>query len=159
MSQKCHCGQAKVFKDCCQPIIEGQVKASSPEKLMRSRYSAYCENQFDYILNTYAKSRKNTLSRQDIAQGSEQTCWLALDVMSTEENLENPSVTFKAYYSYDKQLMLLHEKSYFAQEKGDWVYVNGDIMPDSGHLKYDRNAPCFCGSGKKFKRCCYMKLS
>jgi hypothetical protein len=26
-------------------------------------------------------------------------------------------------------------------------------------LKIGRNDPCFCGSGKKFKRCCYLKQS
>lgn len=25
------------------------------------------------------------------------------------------------------------------------------------HTKIGRNEPCPCGSGKKFKRCCYMK--
>lgn len=158
MHQKCHCGKAKLFEDCCQPVIEGQIKANSPETLMRSRYSAYCENQFEYILNTYAKSRRHELTTQDIAQGSDQTNWLALEVLATENGLNRPSVTFKAYYAYNKQLMLLHEKSYFEQEEGDWMYVNGDIELDSGNIKYDRNATCFCGSGKKFKRCCYNKI-
>jgi SWIM/SEC-C metal-binding protein len=27
-------------------------------------------------------------------------------------------------------------------------------MPISNHNKLGRNNPCFCGSGKKFKKCC-----
>lgn len=27
-------------------------------------------------------------------------------------------------------------------------------VPISNHIKFGRNDPCFCGSGKKFKKCC-----
>lgn len=28
--------------------------------------------------------------------------------------------------------------------------------PISNHIKLGRNDPCFCGSGKKFKKCCIV---
>jgi len=28
--------------------------------------------------------------------------------------------------------------------------------PVVNHIKLERNAPCFCGSGKKFKKCCLL---
>ena len=36
----CPCGANSTFEDCCQPIIEQREVASTPEALMRSRYSA-----------------------------------------------------------------------------------------------------------------------
>jgi Mlc titration factor MtfA (ptsG expression regulator) len=30
-------------------------------------------------------------------------------------------------------------------------------LPSSGHQRYGRNAPCPCGSGKKYKHCCLLK--
>lgn len=29
-------------------------------------------------------------------------------------------------------------------------------QPVINHIKLGRNAPCFCGSGKKFKKCCLI---
>ena len=34
---------------------------------------------------------------------------------------------------------------------GHWVYTDGDLLP---LVKAKPNAPCPCGSGIKFKKCC-----
>jgi len=31
------------------------------------------------------------------------------------------------------------------------------ILNDTGRVKIGRNDPCACGSGKKFKKCCYTR--
>ena len=52
--EKCPCCSDKSFLDCCQPFILGLKKPSSPEELMRSRYSAYANCEVDYLYNTTA---------------------------------------------------------------------------------------------------------
>ena len=36
----CPCGSGQAFKECCQRFHDGELP-DTPEKLMRSRYSAY----------------------------------------------------------------------------------------------------------------------
>ena len=48
------------------------------------------------------------------------------------------------------------QKDYMPYALGDGTY---DIKDDTGEVvrciqKINRNAPCTCGSGKKFKHCC-----
>jgi SEC-C motif-containing protein len=48
-------------------------------------------------------------------------------------------------------VVTLSEKSRFVRKDGRWVYVDGE--PQVSRAKVERNAPCPCGSGKKFKQC------
>jgi SEC-C motif-containing protein len=157
MEQHCYCGSQNSFAQCCQAIIDGVAPASDAQSLMRSRYSAYCVANYDYLLRTYAKAQQQNLTVDDLQQSAQNTQWLALLIEQAGQINTLPSVTFKAFYKVDNQLHVLHETSYFAQEAGHWVYTHGDILEDSGPLKIDRNEVCFCQSGKKYKRCCYMK--
>lgn len=166
MSLQCYCGSNAPFGSCCEPLITGIKQAASPEALMRSRYSAYVVGNYDYILNTYASSQRQELSVEELSQASQGTKWLKLVVKKSEKATELPlqslppisetssTVTFSAYYKVGSDFYKLHECSSFVQEDNAWRYTTGQIFDDSGLLKPQRNAPCFCGSGNKFKRCC-----
>ena len=62
----CPCGSKKKFSLCCLPLIKHEETASSPEKLMRSRYSAYATKNSKYIYDTYAKSSQSAQSLTEI---------------------------------------------------------------------------------------------
>ena len=47
-------------------------------------------------------------------------------------------------------LAQLHERSNFVKESGDWFYLDGTILPP---VKPTKGELCWCGSGKKYKRC------
>ncbi len=66
-------------------------------------------------------------------------------------------VEFTAYYFENKSMYQLHETSNFNIEDGKWRYHDGVLHDDCGKIKYGRNLPCVCGSGKKFKQCCALK--
>lgn len=46
----------------------------------------------------------------------------------------------------------LYEKLCFIKEDGLWCYLDGDIMLVVD-IKIGCNDECFCGSGKKYKKC------
>jgi SEC-C motif-containing protein len=51
-----------------------------------------------------------------------------------------------------------HEVAEFKKEEGTWFFVDGhapkyEQVKRQG-AKIGRNAPCPCGSGKKYKKCC-----
>jgi SEC-C motif-containing protein len=155
----CHCGRTAAFADCCKALLKG-VKATTAEDLMRSRYAAFVEADVDYILDTYATETRPVDQREDILSWAKEVEWQKLEVVSTEKGDaadEEGFVEFKAYYKEEGVDQVLHEKSFFKREKGNWVYVSGEYPKEEKPKLPNRNEPCFCGSGKKFKKCCLGK--
>ncbi|MEI8648737.1 YchJ family metal-binding protein [Paraglaciecola sp. Hal342] len=62
-------------------LAQGLSTPSTPEQLMRSRYSAYAFGHFQYVLDTYTQSQRQTLTLDDLIQSSSETQWLRLDVL------------------------------------------------------------------------------
>ena len=145
-SMKCYCGLDKDYKDCCEAIILNKKVASSPEELMRSRYSAYTQANGSYLVFSTIKENRNEEDVAGIEAFANSIKWLKLDVLCADER----SVEFKAYYKEGKEIHLLHEKSSFTQEDGMWKYADGELY----NTKIERNESCPCQSGKKYKKCC-----
>jgi len=153
-SMQCYCGKPLAFESCCEALISGRQGAESPEALMRSRFSAYVIQNYDYILATYALAQRIELSLNELRQSSATTKWLRLVVQKTVQNNTSGKVEFSAYYQLDGQVYLMHETSDFIFDNKQWYYTTGLIHKDSGHYTQQRNDMCLCGSGKKFKKCC-----
>jgi len=119
---KCYCGSAKGFQDCCEPLIKGAEKASTAESLMRSRYSAYATHAVDYLMATTHPSERKYHSKSEILNWAVSNQWLKLEIVNATENI----VEFKAYFR-DHLLVeqIHHEKSTFKFENGSLYYVDG----------------------------------
>ncbi|WP_232848701.1 YchJ family protein [Bowmanella yangjiangensis] len=154
MTRLCYCHSQQPFTQCCEPLLSGNSTAPSAEALMRSRYSAYATANFDYVLNTYSREKREHLTLADLQENAEATQWLALQVESHSADGETAEVQFCAYFKEQGKLYKLHELSRFVREEQQWKYHDGDILPDTGTVKMGRNDPCFCGSERKFKQCC-----
>lgn len=142
----CICSNEKNYDECCGLIISQQVKAKTPEELMRSRYSAYVKSNADYLLQSTLKENQYEEDAALIEEFSSQVEWLGLKIL----NAKDDTVEFKAYYRENKNIKVLHEKSTFVVEDGTWKYRDGELY----NSKVERNEPCPCGSGKKYKKCC-----
>ena len=147
---RCPCKSNKEFEQCCQPIIQGQIKANSPEQLMRSRYSAYAVGNAEYIIKTYSKISRSKQSLNDIKTWAEQCQWVNLIIHQSN----NTHVEFSAYFIEENELYVLRENSEFHQEENCWVYHTGNIIENAQLDKVKRNEPCPCQQSKKFKQCC-----
>lgn len=156
----CLCGSSLSFEDCCKSIIEGTEKAPTAQALMRSRYSAYALENAQYLIDSTHISTRDNFSKLEIETWAKESSWQKLEIISTHKGLENDEVgevEFKAFYKDSKgTLNIHHEKSVFTKEEGRWFFVNGKVIPakTNDKISIDRNAPCPCGSGKKFKKCC-----
>jgi len=150
---RCYCLSDKPFSNCCQPTIEGKQSAQTCEQLMRSRYSAFCANESAYLINTHWPVDVNNLT--EIQSTIDSTIWLGLRIIDSQEtngHSEGKSfgtVEFVAFYD-DNGVKQLHEKSNFRKINDHWFYLDGIQLPP---VKLARNEPCFCGSGKKYKKC------
>ncbi|UTW45887.1 YchJ family protein [bacterium SCSIO 12696] len=142
----CPCGSSLTYQDCCQPIHLG-TPASSAEALMRSRYSAFSTGLIDYLITSHHPSRRTPNEHLELQQSMSNTRWLNLQIIASETD---NTVEFIATYEEDGELGQLHERSNFVYENGHWYYLDGQLLPAA---KINRNDPCPCGSGKKFKKC------
>lgn len=155
-------GIDKAYANCCGPLVTGTQLSTTPEELMRSRYTAYTEGNIDYIANTMkgrAAANFNPSSAADWAQRVE---WLQLIVMNSRTEGDSGWVEFIAYFKEHGKKHAIHELSEFKLEGGRWYYVDGSD-PNTLVNKFNaikdrlgRNDPCNCGSGKKYKKCCGM---
>lgn len=151
----CYCCSKIPYHECCEPFITGSAMPDTAQKLMRSRFSAYCTAQYGYIVDTYAQGYKEQLTEEDIAQSAAGTRWFALDVIP---HSAPDKVEFKAWYFDQRKVGLMHETSNFIVEAGRWKYTDGMMHDDTGYQKIGRNDPCPCASNKKFKQCCQRLL-
>lgn len=121
---------------------------------MRSRYSAYVLQDWDYLLFTWHSDTRP--SRETLQQGPHPR-WLGLEVLATRDGRDagESFVAFQARYRDGERLATLRETSRFLREEGQWRYLDGELHDAAGGVgSPGRNSPCPCGSGRKFKRCC-----
>ncbi len=112
----------------------------TPKELMISRYEAFKHKDWQYLANTSINQSIKELEQMPEVE------WLKLEVIDTYDDI----VEFKAYYRENNQIFLHHEKSKFVKINDKWKYLDGVLF----ETKIQRNEPCPCGSGKKFKKCC-----
>lgn len=156
----CPCGSDRAYSLCCQAIILAEKPATSPEQLMRSRYSAYATQQSEYIFLTYASVSQTEQSIEDIALWAQQTRWVKLiihhasDYQNDLARHNSAQVEFSAFYQQQGSIWHMRETSNFIMEHGFWRYLDGEVSDSEALQKPKRNELCFCGSEKKFKQCC-----
>ena len=152
----CLCGSNIAYGECCQPFHTAQKIPTTAEALMRSRYTAYALRDGAYLQATWDITKRP----ESIDFSRETINWLHLEITETKKGGIKDSkgqVTFKAFYSQDNEEYVMNEISRFTKQGGRWFYLDG-VIKSIGNVGLQtntgKNAPCACGSGKKFKRCC-----
>ena len=123
---------------------------------MRSRYSAFCTKNADYLITSHHPSKRATNDKQELEASFNQSEWLKLTIVSASNGLSEDTegeVEFIATYRQQDVLSNLRERSRFVKENSQWFYLDGLTQETSNSTKRQRNDPCWCGSGKKFKKC------
>jgi SEC-C motif-containing protein len=141
----------------------GRAKAPTAQALMRSRYSAYVEHAVYYIINTCTRRSEDDIDYKSTRDWSEQSTWLGLKIIDCEKGgLADTEgmVEFEAEYEQGGLKEVHHERAKFVRENsgadGEWLYSEGHVRARTvvrSSPKTGRNAPCPCGSGKKYKLC------
>ncbi len=155
-TENCLCGSGLVYADCCGRFHSGEQLPGSAEELMRSRYTAYVKRDADYLLLSWDVGKRPA----KIDFSNETAQWQNLEIISRNKGRPQDSkgiVEFKAFYSQDGEDCFMHEVSRFVKVGKRWLYLDG-VIKAAGKVPakraMDRNAPCACGSGKRWKLCC-----
>lgn len=122
----CPCGASPALRytDCCGRYHRGdsQGQAPTPERLMRSRYSAFVLNLTDYLLATWHPS-----TRPASLQPQPGLSWLGLEVRRHHLLDDTHGVVeFVARSKILGKAHRHHEISRFVKEQGRWFYIDGD---------------------------------
>jgi len=154
-SQICYCGNSTPFAECCEPLLHGTQVATHAAQLMRSRYSAFATDAFDYLVQTHHPSQRTANERIQLEAQARTLQWLALQLCDTSDGnagQQKGEVEFKAFFSSTGKPRCLHERSRFVCENGQWFYLDAVFCHDE-RVDIGRNDACFCGSKRKFKQC------
>ena len=151
----CPCGSGLPYTDCCGPLLSGAARASGPEALMRSRYTAYTLQDMPYLARTLHPSQRSDYDEA----GAEE--WDGLEIIEVNPDPATPNrgtVEFRARYRSADNRLEHHELAEFRKTGDDWYFYDGKLV-GPGQFRRDtpkvgRNDPCPCGSGKKYKKCC-----
>ncbi|KTD67884.1 putative SEC-C motif domain protein [Legionella steelei] len=153
----CPCGSQNTYELCCGLFLDKKQLPETPEQLMRSRYTAYTMGKIDYIKNTMKGKALVGFNELEAAQWASSVTWINLEVInSSMSGPDKGFVEFAARFSEQNKVQMIHELSEFHKEHGQWFYVSGVHKQGLNKIskpKVARNAPCPCGSGKKFKNC------
>ena len=88
-----------------------------------------------------------------LSRTAQEIQWMGLIILKTGTDTVDPkieSVEFAAFHKTKNTLGQIHENSRFIHERGQWYYLDGDLLAP---LEFGRNDPCWSGSNKKFKKC------
>lgn len=158
MVNYCPCGSGVEFALCCEPIIQGQKKAQTPEILMRSRYSAYTLAQTEYIATSMRGRALQGFQKSSAKIWAQNVTWLKLEVIKSYLSSDTQGfVEFSAVFlSKNNKIEEIHELSEFNFIDGQWYYTDGNSLVGINKYlgrKVPANTYCPCGSGRKFKSC------
>jgi len=155
----CPCGSTKPYSDCCEPIIKGSRPAETAEQLMRARYSAYTRTEMDFVFNSTDPANREGYDHDGTRTWAENSEWLGLQITGTSKGEKDDAtgeVEFIARFKENGILREHHENALFTRKEGIWYFSDGVMVKPKPITvtKVGRNAPCPCGSGQKYKKCC-----
>ena len=119
----CYCDSGQLYSRCCEVIVSGQTSAATAEALMRSRYTAFCLGDQQYLLKSW---HPDTRPGRVTINPDQQ--WLDLKILSTiagRSSDETGKVEFSARYKLAGRGYRLHETSRFTRAEADWYYLDG----------------------------------
>ena len=153
---RCPCGSGIAGDACCIPALKNQVIPSTCRALVRTRFTAFVRRDAEYLLKTW---HPETRPQKDVVC-QQWTKWVELEIIDSSDGQitdQVGTVTFRARFIDGAWLRSFNEKSRFERHGNHWLYVDGVHFKDPYQArKIERNSPCPCGSGKKFKKCCAL---
>jgi SEC-C motif-containing protein len=155
----CPCGSGNLYTECCEQIISGSRPATTAEQLMRARYSAYVFAKMDFVFESTHPDHRQGYDHSGTKEWAETAEWQGLEIVGTNMGEADDSVgevEFIARFIEKGESREHHEAGQFKRKDGLWYFTEGKMVRPKPLTvtKVGRNAPCTCGSGLKYKKCC-----
>lgn len=128
----CPCGLGPSLDSCCGPLVEGAETAPSPERLMRSRYTAFhlgTPRAIDYLVESHHADFRQPNLKPSLESTCKSIAWTGLTIVESSESGQAGIVEFIATFDHDGEPHQLQERSSFVRESGRWLYTTGELDP------------------------------
>lgn len=123
----CPCHSGLRYSACCEPFHEGAAIAETPEKMMRSRYSAFAKGLGKYLIETLAANHPDR--KEDPGQllisfsrAKDHQRYMGLTILETHADGDRGEVKFHARIFEKGKDVSFTEHSVFVKENGAWRY-------------------------------------
>ena len=147
----CPCFSGKLYTECCELVHKGKTEVLDVEQVVRARYTAFCYGDIGYLVDTLHPKNRRLGDSFALSKRIKRTKRVGLKIIGSEREDDVVSyVDFVAFHIDQGLIAQQHERSRFAFVNDKWYYFDGEQLPP---IKLERNEPCFCGSGKKYKKC------
>lgn len=128
--KNCFCGSTKPFAECCQ-VYHRKLNAPTALALMKSRYSAFCVADINYIEKTQSGSAALAFNAKETKAFAQSVSWRHLHIIrhfNDKQNVHLAYVEFAAYYLETGELKAIHELSCFEFDINTqrWFYTCGN---------------------------------
>ncbi|WP_300590531.1 YchJ family metal-binding protein [Microbacterium sp.] len=118
----CVCGNGNTYGRCCGPLHRGEA-APSPERLMRSRYSAFALGDARYLADTW-----HPRTRPERIDIDPDVRWVGLRIIDAPAVGRDTTgiVEFRARWRHGADSGEQHERSRFRLARGRWWYLDAE---------------------------------
>ena len=129
-AKACPCTSALPYADCCAPFHRGAREPSTPEALMRSRFSAYARGEAEYLWRTlHADHADRAAPKEDVLRAVKHASvtykYMRLHILDAKE----AQVLFRANVFEKGKDGSFIELSTFAHDGTGWRYIEGIARP------------------------------
>lgn len=147
----CPCFSGKLYTECCELVHKDKVTNPTVEQVARARYTAFCYGNIGYLVDTLHPKRRRFGTSFSLSRQVRRTHWVGLKVLGHEKEDDVVSyVDSVAFHIKFGEMAQQRERAKYVFINDKWYYFDGEPLPA---IKLEPNAPCFCGSGKKYKKC------
>jgi SEC-C motif domain protein len=134
-SQICPCGSGQLLTACCGSFLSGEVIPETPEKLMRSRYTAFVLQKMDYIEKTTDPQIKFDFDFESNRQWAAESEFVELKILKTSTDGNKGLVEFQAKFKLragepEDKVRTHHEISKFRKQAGVWYFREGRVLSE-----------------------------
>jgi SEC-C motif-containing protein len=154
-AKACPCCSGGAYGECCLPILDG-APAPTAEALVRARYTAFAVRRLDLVAESHAPEVRDDFNRAEAERLAEECEWKCLRIHKATEDGDQAEIVFAMEIRRQGGLIIKAGQSRFRRENGCWLYASTKPAPWLEQVragKVDRNGPCACGSGRKYKKC------
>ncbi|MGZ3723715.1 MAG: YchJ family protein [Bdellovibrionales bacterium] len=132
MKQNCPCGSTKSFAECCQRLHSG-TPATSPEELMRARYTAFVVKNIEFVRDTTDPQSILEFDLESTKQWADTSEFFKLEVLRATNEGNKGIVEFKAHFRSSQGELagkdqIHHELAKFRKQAGTWYFRDGRIV-------------------------------
>jgi SEC-C motif-containing protein len=131
----CPCKSGRPYGECCRPFHRGD-EPPDPERLVRSRFSAFALGDGAYLLRTLhpahpLRARDRAAVVRELSRAKEKVRYLDLTIHDVQVEGERGRVLFTARVFERGQDRSFVELSDFERAGGGWRYRDGLTSPRS----------------------------